>query len=176
MEKEQSILIAYWWDKLYPLRRKFVRETILQGLEKDDLEQECFIQLQKALERYRPDTGVPFESYYKVVLTGWRANQNRVKARMELAFGEDEMFFLQDDRVDIEKDVERKMLLEEVFDGIEQLEEKESAIIKAYYLQNMKIAEIASHFQMPLKTVEGKKRRALKKLREAFSQHITPIK
>lgn len=169
MNREQCILVADWWDKLYPLRRKFVRETHLDGLDKEDLEQECFLLLLKALERFRPEMGVPFQSYYKVVLNGWRANQNKVKARMELAFGADEMFFLTDDRINVEKDTETKLLLEEVIRKIEELDEKEKEIIKAYYLQNKKLAQIASMLQMPLKTIEYRKKKALGKLKEILS-------
>ena len=171
MNKEQSILITYWWDRLYPLRRKFVRETFLEGLEKEDIEQECFMQLQKAIERYRPEIGVPFESYYKISLNGWRANQNRVKARMELAFGEDEMFFLADDRINIERDVEQSLLTQEVLNRVEELEEKERSVIKAYYLQNKKLTEIASELSISLKTVESRKQRALQRLRKKLCVH-----
>ena len=171
MNKEQSILITYWWDRLYPLRRKFVRETFLEGLEKEDIEQECFMQLQKAIERYRPEIGVPFESYYKISLNGWRANQNRVKARMELAFGEDEMFFLADDRINIERDVEQSLLTQEVLNRVEELEEKERSVIKAYYLQNKKLTEIASELSISLKTVESRKQKALQRLRRKLRVH-----
>lgn len=164
MKEEQCILLAYWWDKLYPLRRKFVSETLLNGFEKDDIEQECFLQLHKAMERYDPHLGVPFESYYKVVLHGWRANQNRNKVNREIAFEEEAFFFVKDERTDIERDVERKLLVEEVMDLIEQLEEKEQGIIKAYYLQNKKIKEIAEAYGIAYKTVEAKKKRALNRL------------
>ena len=170
MKKEQGV-ITYWWEKLYPLRRKFVRETIISGMEKEDLEQECFIQLQQALERYKPELGVPFESYYKVRLYGWRANQNRVRARTELAFGEESLFFLVDERVHIEEDVEIKVLMEEVYRYLEELEEKEKFIIKAYYLQHKKLVEIASILNMPIKTVEGKKKRALDRIRKLIEQY-----
>ena len=167
--EEQSTLVAYWWDKLQLLRRKFVRETHLGGLDQDDLEQECFIQLQKALERYRPEMGVPFECYYKVVLRGWRANQNRVRARMELALGEDDLFLIEDERVHIEQDVELKMLLEEVESKINELEEEERKIIVAYYLEDRKLADIASMLGRTYKSVEHRKNIALKKLRNILS-------
>ena len=166
---EQSNLIAYWWHRLYLIRRKFVRETHLGGLDQEDIEQECFMQLQMALERYRPEMGVPFECYYKAVLRGWRANQNRVRARMELALGVDEVFFIEDERVHIEKDVEKKMLLEEVRHKINELEEEERKIIEAYYFKNQKIADIASSLNKSYKTVEHKKSIALKKLRFMLS-------
>lgn len=165
MKEEQGILLAYWWDKLYPLRRKFVGETLLKGFEKEDIEQECFLQLHKAIERYNPHMGVPFESYYKVILHGWRANQNRSKINREIAFEEEEFFFMKDERTDIERDVEKKLLVEEVMHLIEQLEEKERGIIKAYYLQHKKIKEIATQYGIAYKTVEAKKKKALSRLR-----------
>lgn len=168
MNEEQRNLVTYWWEKMYPLRRKFVRETILGGFDKDDLEQECFLQLIKALDTYRPEMGVPFESYYKISLYGWRANQNRVKARMELAFGEEEMLSKADENVDVERNVERKILSEEVCRKINELEEIERKIIEAYYLQNKKMIEIANELVMPLKTVEYRKRKALNTLRSTL--------
>ena len=165
MKEEQCILLTNWWNKLYPLRRKFVSETLLNGFEKEDIEQECFLQLHKALERYDPHLGVPFESYYKVVLYGWRANQNRSKINREIACEEEAFFFVKDERTDIERDVERKVLGEEAISLIEQLEETERGIIKAYYLQNKKMKEIAKSYGIAYKTVEAKKKKALGKLR-----------
>jgi len=164
MREEQCIVLTYWWDKLYPLRRKFVSETLLNGLEKEDIEQECFLQLHKAVERYNPHLGVPFESYYKVVLHGWRANQNRNKRNREIPVEEEVFFFIKDERTDIERDVETKLLREEIMYLIEQLEEKEQGIIRAFYLQNKKIKEIAEEYGIAYKTVEAKKKKALKKL------------
>ena len=164
MREEQCIVLTYWWDKLYPLRRKFVSETLLNGLEKEDIEQECFLQLHKAVERYNPHLGVPFESYYKVVLHGWRANQNRNKRNREIPVEEEVFFFIKDERTDIERDVETKLLREEIMYLIEQLEEKEQGIIRAFYFQNKKIKEIAEEYGIAYKTVEAKKKKALKKL------------
>lgn len=166
MKEEQGILLAYWWDKLYPLRRKFVGETLLKGFEKEDIEQECFLQLHKAIERYNPHMGVPFESYYKVILHGWRANQNKSKINREVVFEEEAFFFMKDERTDIERDVEMKLLVEEVMELIEQLEDKERGIIKGYYLQGKKIKEIANQYEMGYKTVEARKKKALSILRE----------
>ncbi len=164
MKEEQCILLAYWWDKLYPLRRKFVSETLLNGFEKEDIEQECFLQLHKAMERYNPHLGVPFESYYKVVLHGWRANQNQNKRNREIAVGEEAFFFLKDERTDIEREVEKKLLMKEAVALINELEEKEQGIITAFYLQNKKIKEIAEEYGMAYKTVEAKKKKALSQL------------
>lgn len=164
MNKEQG-LMAYWWEKLYPLSRKFVRETIISGMEKEDLEQECYIQLESALRRYNPELGVPFESYFKVRLYGWRANQNRVKARTELAFGEESLFFLIDERVQIEEETIVKDLMQEVYKILKQLDEKDQFIITAYYFQYKRIGDIAERLGMTVKGVESRKKKALGKIR-----------
>ena len=171
MNEERKSLIAYWWDKLYPLRRKFVRQTHLDGLDKGDLEQECFMLLIKAVERYNPEMGVPFESYYKVILYGWRANQNRVRARTKLAFGEDEFASLQDERIDIEKDVERKMLYEEVCQKLYELDEGERRLIEAFYFKGKRMSEIAKALAVTERTAFNRKDRALNKLKRLMSQH-----
>lgn len=165
MGEEQAILLADWWDKLRPLRRKFVRQTILGGLDREDLEQECYLQLQKALEQYDPHLGVPFESYYKIKIYGWRANQNRHKERQEIDLGEEELSSITDERTDVAKEVETKLLVEEVLGKVELLEEKAKAIIIGYYLQNKKLYEIANELGLAYKTAEAKKRQALKQLR-----------
>lgn len=165
MKKEQAVLLAYWWEKLCPLRQKFARETLLGSYEKDDLEQECFFQLQKALERYNSQLGVPFESYYKVVLHGWRSNQNKMKRNQELTVGEEIMYFLEDERINIEQEVETKLLAEEVMRKLDELEERMQRIIIAYYLQNKQIKEIASELGLSYKSVEAKKKQALNYLK-----------
>ena len=148
-----------------------MRETSLSGMDAEDLEQECFMQLQKAIERYKPELGVPFASYYKIMIYGWRSNQSKVKARMQLAFGEDEMFRQIDERINIEEDIEMKLLIEEVLDAVKQLEQTERQIIEAYYLQNKKLVEIASELSIPHRTVDYKKSKALNKLRKMLSLH-----
>ena len=171
MKEELRLLVAYWWEKMYPLRRKFVKETLLNGLEEEDLEQECFLQLCKALEQYDSERGVPFESYYKVVLHGWRSNQNQVKARKELAFGEDEMFFLTDERVNVEHDVETKILIEEVLESLSRFDEKERRIIEAFYFEHKKLIDIADELAISIKTAERKKRQTLSKLRAILGEY-----
>ena len=87
---------------------------------------------------------------------------------MELAFGEEEMLSKADENVDVERNVERKILSEEVCRKINELEEIERKIIEAYYLQNRKMIEIANELVMPLKTVEYRKRKALNTLRSTL--------
>ncbi len=147
-----------------PLVKKFVRETVLSGLDKDDLEQECYLQLQSALEKFDEGLGVPFESYYKIRLYGWRSNQN--KRKREVLFEGEEGFIAIDERINVEKEVELKLLFERAVKQMEKLRQIERDIIIGFYLENRRLKEIASSLGLDYKTVEFKKGAALKKLKK----------
>ena len=164
MTQEQSYLSYVWCEKMKPLIRKFVRETVLYGYDKDDLMQECYLQLQKALERYDEDMGVPFESYYKISLYGWRSNESK-KSLRRLAEEKGNIGDMIDDRISIEKDVEVKLLFERAIEKLEELNQLERYVLKSYYLENKKLTDIAAHLEMNYKTVEWRKGEALRKLR-----------
>ena len=151
-----------------PLIRKFVRQTVLYGFDEDDLKQECYMQLQKALERYDERLGIPFESYYKIMLYGWRSNENK-RRRMQL-LGNDELLIESvDERTDIEREVEGKLLWEKALGELGKLSEAEQYIIRKYYLEGRSLIDIASGLGVKYKNVEFKKGVALKKLRQRLS-------
>ena len=169
MQKERCTLLTFWWDKLSPLRKRFINETYIGGFEKEDIEQECFLLLHKALEQYDPQLGVPFESYYRVVLYGWRSNERRRRGNTEIACEEEVFGFLVDERVNVERDVERKLVEEDVRRFIKGLDEKEKEVIMAYYFQHKTMKEIAEAKNVSYRTIEGRKKRALYKLGELLS-------
>ncbi len=165
MTVEQRELTYIWWNKMKPLINKFVRETILSGFDKDDLRQECYMLINKAVVGYDKECNVPFESYYKIMLYGWRSNQN--KKRKLIFLGEESVLREEKDAsIDIEKDVERRMLWEEVIARIDKLDEIEKEIILGYYLENKSIKEIANKLGATYKNIEYKKGAILKKLKQ----------
>lgn len=170
MTKEQSDLSYEWWLKLAPTRNKFVRDTVFYSMDKNDIEQECYFQLLKALELYDESLGVPFESYYKVRLYGWRANQNR-KRYISPSFIEDEALGLIDERMNLEEQIEEQVLFEKVIEELSTLKEIERKIIVAYYLENKKLTEIAKALGLKYKTAESKKGEVLKKLKKRLTSH-----
>ncbi len=165
MTVEQRELTCMWWNKMRPLINKFVRETILSGFDKDDLRQECYMLINKAVVSYDRECNVPFESYYKIMLYGWRSNQNK---KYKLVFlGEESVLREEKDTsIDIEKDVERRVLWEEVIARINKLDDIEKEIILGYYLENKSIKEIASKLGATYKNIEYKKGVILKKLKQ----------
>lgn len=165
MNEEQRILITDWWEKLQPLVRKFTWETSLAGFEDDDIRQECFLLLQKALNCYKKETGISFAYYYKVMLRGWRANANRKTRCRDIAWDEEKFGLLKDERIDIENDIERKMLIEKIDNVVKSLEEEERQIIVAYYFEHKKLGEIALRLGLSYKAAEYRKKGALTRLK-----------
>lgn len=172
MEKEQRIFIISWWEKLQPLVSKFVRQTQLVGYDEDDLVQECFLLLQKAVENYDETLGVSFAYYYKTLLRGWRANKNKRAQKREVLYSEEAFSYLEDDRVNVEQDVERSMCIEEIYHEVQQLEAIQRRIIVAYYYEHKKIKDIARELGVSYKAIEGRKNKAIKSLRQVYEKHM----
>lgn len=173
MDREQRSLIDCWWEKLQPLVRRFAKETIISGFEEEDIRQECFLQLHKALQRYDEESGISFAYYYKVVLCGWRANENKKNRGCEISYDEEILVFLIDnERTDVEYDIERKMLLEEVEKLIQSLDHRERQIILAYYFENKKLKDIAVELGLSYKKTQRIKEKAIHKLSISFQRDI----
>lgn len=165
---QQLIDLSYeWWIKLTPLCRKFARETYICGLSQEDLMQECYLQLVKCLERFDSSLSVPFESYYKIQLYGWRANQNR-KKREILSFG-DEMYDAvarqPDESVNIEKEIGEKLLIEAVAWELSHMKSEERDVVTGYYVERKSLKQIAKELDIKYKTAEFRKSQAIKKLK-----------
>lgn len=170
----EIITLSYeWWIKLTPLWKKFVYETRLCGYDKEDLKQECYLLLVKCLEKYDAALGVPFESYYKVQLYGWRANQNRKKYDLLTITQEEEgnPFLKIPDKQNVEQEVQRKLRVEQIMDYLANLSPKDKAIIYAFYIEQKPLYEVAKDLGMKYKSVEARKARLIRKIRYHFSYH-----
>lgn len=172
MGEEQRLLITDWWERLQPLVRKFTRQTHLAGLDQDDIRQECFLLLEKALGSYREETGISFAYYYKVILRGWRANQNRKTQGREISWDEERVGCIEDERVDVAYEVERKMLIEKIEEILGGLADEEKQIIVAYYFEGKKLSDIAAQLGYSYKAVEYRKKRMMIKLRQRLEKSV----
>lgn len=169
---ERLVQKAYgWWVKLTPLWKKFVRETYLWGYEKEDLEQECYLQLVKCLEKFDETLGVPFESYYKIQLYGWRANENRKKR--DLVSLNEEMYEwlneLPDDRMSVETKTENKLLFEKIVRELAQMKDMDRIVVTEYYIKDRSLKDIAKELDIKYKAAEFRKGKALKHLKEILA-------
>ena len=167
MTTEQKELASIWWEKMKPLVNKFVRETILAGFDKDDIRQECYMIMSKAVVNYKKESNVPFESYYKIILYGWRSNQN--KKHKLIFFGEQEgLNEGKDIGVNVEREIEKKIIYSKVIDEINKLNDIDREIVIKYYMENKSIKEIADKLGVTYKSVEYKKGVIIKKLRKSL--------
>lgn len=165
-EKDFNTNWYEWWERLQPLVNKFTRETFLAGLEREDLRQECFLQLQKALLSYDAELGVSFPYYYKVVLYGWRANKNRKNKTYAMPYEDEALRFIKDETVNVALEAERGVLFERLKERIEELDEIERQIIVAYYFEGKSLKEVARGLKLSYKKIENNKRRGLERLKK----------
>ena len=165
MKEEQLQLANEWWLKLRPLIKKFVRETFLDGFEKDDLLQECYIKLIQAMEKYDPHMGVPFESFYKIQLYGWRSNQNKKKRVNFIGEYESEGILIIDEQANVEEMVINKERLERVMQAMNKLSQMEKKMIMAYYIQNKSMVDIAKEEKINYRTALSRKGEAIRKIK-----------
>lgn len=171
MNKEMQDLSYEWWVKLTPLWKKFARETHLCGYDNEDLVQECYLQLVNCLEKFNEHLGVPFESYYKIQLYGWRANQNRKKREVLSLNEEDYQQLLEkpDSEMSVEKQVENQLLFQIVIRELSAMQPMDQAIIMAYYVQNKPLKAIAKRLDIKYKAAEFRKGKMIKILRERLN-------
>jgi RNA polymerase sigma factor (sigma-70 family) len=129
--------------------------------------QECYLQLLKCLEKFDSSLEVPFESYYKIQLYGWRANQNRKKREFLSLQQEsnDEITQQIDEEADTQKQVESKCFYEAVVRELRRMQLTEQTLVIGYYLQNRSLKGLAKVMGIHYKTAEFRKSKALKQLK-----------
>ena len=157
-----------WWIKMMPMWKKWIRKTYLCGYDKDDLMQQSYIELVNCMNKYNKELGVPFESYYKMYLYQWRNNQSRKKRELLSITDEYEKNLMEtkDITVDIEGEIENKLLSEAIIRTLEDMGEIEKFIITKYYMEKVSLKDIAKELNINYKTLEYKKKCILRKLRE----------
>jgi RNA polymerase sigma factor (sigma-70 family) len=135
--------------------------------------QECYLQLVKCLEKFDSSLEVPFESYYKIQLYGWRSNQNRKKREFlsQQQESNDEITQQIDEEADTQKQVERKCFYEAVMKELRHMQPTEQTLVIGYYLQNKSLKELAKVMGINYKTAEFRKGKALRQLKILLSSY-----
>ena len=166
MTKEESYKV---WYQFAPLWKSWARKLSYIEVEREDLYQESYCLLVKALEHYDQEKGVPFEAYYKMVLYRW-GKKYRQKKRDYLMEDEDLQGY--GEGIDQSEDVLQKVIHQEVCQrlekGLKRLKPSECFVIRKFYLEEKPLGEIASELGITAKAVAGRKERALKKLEKIF--------
>ena len=71
-----------------------------------------------------------------------------------------------DENVDIEKIIETKMRIEDLYQALEKLNDEERKVIDSLYFKEMTIRDLAKEQQVSLKKIFNFKKKILKKLKE----------
>lgn len=167
-----SQLMVALWQQFAPLIKNWSYKTPLEGYTLDDLSQQSFILLLKALEEYDPGKGVPFEAFYRMRLYSWRSLAFRKKTESPMA--DEKTFELLSNKQDPAQDIEEIFAQKEdkdlLYTLLNTLEEKERYILQAYYFHHMELKAIAKELGYSYKSLEAKKRRLLTKLRILYKK------
>lgn len=159
------------WLKFEPLCIKWANKLKEIEYSQEDLHQESYLILLKALASYKSAPDQKFESYYKYMLYRWGRNYKR-KKREQLTFtnGDHDYF---ENVADIKQDIESQILYEEKVRhlqiALQTLNDSEYTLLVRLYVNQEKLLAISKESQVLYSTLESRKRYALKKLKDIFT-------
>ncbi len=155
------------------LHAQFVYNVALRTLnnqrEAEDLTQEAFVRVWKALPKFRADA--QFRTWlYRIVTNLCYSRLPRLKNDLNALDPDDEVH-LPDGQQRVERQMLNRELQTQLIDAIKQLPESYRLLVTLRHVQGMSYAEIANATDMPLGTVKTgifRARRELRKLLEPY--------
>lgn len=171
LSKKDRSYTAVLWHKLKPLCWNFAyRFDEMEGNE-EDLYQESYFILLKALKSYDLDSPVKFESYFKMILYRWGGNYRLDKKLLLL--GEDN-YDLLIGQIEEASRIEDKILhneqIEVLHKALAVLKEDERNLLIDLYVKGEGTKEISTRYGVAYTKVDSQKRRLLKKLKKFFDE------
>ena len=160
------------WSKHKPLWTSWARKLKYVDYEVEDLYQESYLILVKAVEQYDPRQGVPFEAYYKILLYRW--GQRYLYKRRERPIGDEtigEYLNLDTSWSDLGEKVWHTQQIQKLGEAMTVLKPMEKAILIKFYFEGKKLKEIGSELGLTLKTVATRKEKAIKKIYNFFEEN-----
>ena len=158
------------WLKLEPLCLSWASKLKNIDYDQEDLYQESYMILLKALETYERGSNIYFEAYFKFLLYRWGRNYRRKRHTLMMYEKDKENFW--ENLIDEEKGIDEQLIdkqqIELIRSGLETLSREEYNLLMDYYVKGLKIKEISSVYGIGYKALESKKRRALKKIKKVF--------
>ena len=79
---------------------------------------------------------------------------------------------LQDSRYDTENEVEKKELREKIFNSINNLNEKQRAVVIATEFEGISFRDLSEQWGIPVGTLLARKSRALKKIKNEMNEFV----
>ena len=152
------------------LCRKTVRAYGWEGASKEDLFQECVLELCRCVRDFDPERGVAFPAYVQRALKYrvYGAQRKWFKGQVEsLDAGEDFQEALLDP-FDLEEAVCREDGQRRLDFYLGSLPPRQGEVLRLYYYENLSLSEIAGFLGLAYKSVENTKAAGLRNLRRLF--------
>lgn len=161
---------------IYPVINRF----FIAGInDYEELEQEAFIALLKAVEDFNPDLGYQFSTYAnKCLLKILRKKldyNKEISLNQPLKNNDDENIdlidTLLDESIDINQEVEAKILIEKIKDIVS---EKDFQVLELLYIYNLPMVKVGMMLGKSKQAVHKQKNRAIKIIfsRKEFKDYI----
>lgn len=162
------------FESLMQLHAPFVYNVALRTLnnerEAEDLTQEAFVRVWKALPKFRADS--QFRTWvYRIVTNLCYTRLPKLKRDLN-ALDPDEDVNLPDNKQRVESGLLNRELKDRLSDAIAQLPEAYRLLITLRHVQGMSYAEIANATNMPLGTVKTGIFRARRELRKTLESYL----
>lgn len=160
------------WQILEPLRNYWVSYTRVEHWTRDDLQQQSYIVLIEALQRYDYDKGMSFEGYYKTRLRVWKDKQGRRKTceSSNVESVERAMLSHCEGSEDQIAEVENKIIIESILKKIYELEESERDFIIDSVIYEKKTPELMQKYGGKSSAIRSKKKRIMDKLKQKMQK------
>lgn len=153
------------WNTYRPLWTSWARKLSYVDDEQEDLYQESYILLMKAIEYYDESKGVPFGAFYKMILYRWGKHYIR-KLREQTMEIDDLNFYLdqQPQKGDLLLELLQGEQLKKLDEAIRMLEVKDREVIMRFYFEGESLNQIAKVLGLTMRGVVNRKERVLEKL------------
>ncbi|MEG0086219.1 MAG: sigma-70 family RNA polymerase sigma factor [Niameybacter sp.] len=158
------------WKKFEPLYSHWAKKLNPIDGTKEDLYQESYLILVKAVQNYKPEQKVKFESYYKLMLYRWGRDYYRKRKEVVIQEEESMDFWSQvpDEAEGIEAQMLRQERLEKLEKALHTLSAEEQNLLLAFYGQRESLKSLAEQQGLSYKALASRKTYALKKLEKFF--------
>ena len=142
------------------------------GSDWEDMLQSAKLSLLEGIKAYDAQKGIPFPAYIKNKLNFdiynlCRKNRNILSYQITVNNEEqDPLNWLEDERIDIQKQLIRKEEITSLHTALTKLEHKHREVIVLHFFKNVTLKEIAKEMNISYKTAQRYKARGLERLAE----------
>lgn len=156
------------WQVMEPVRNYWVNQTYLEHWSKEDLQQQSYVILVEALQKYDSSQGMTFWGYYKTRLKVWKHKQTKRRTceSSNVESIEREMLSHSEGTQDTLIEVENQILLQMILEAMAELKASEREFFIDSVIEGKEAPFLAQKYGGKQNTIRSKKKRMIDKLRQ----------